>query len=482
MPPMCPPFFREREGFSLVVVLLLWLGAPLTGTGQFLLPPCQVEIEAAHDAYLNQAYEAALDLATACVRRDGVSDPDRIRAYRLMSLSFFRQHALGDARTAVTHILSIDPSYTADPVQDPPSYALLVSMVREVLAVDTDSTQLIRAVLATDSAGGRLPAAPLAALAPAGTDLAPVPAPLRLSPPTASAAASPSAAEAPSLLGTNGIRLTLRNRGYERINGLNLTLWRPQPATSRGGVSGLALGFPTTGTAHLKGIGVGLIGVTGSEIFNGIGVGGIGLTAGRMNGLAVGGLGLRVRDHMRGISVNGGLTGGRGSLRGIALSGLGLAVGGSVGGLQGGALGVRAGDGIGGITLGLLGASSGAHLSGLAFTGGVLHAGGALRGVQATLGPVVADRAFGLTAGSVVVQRAGAGLFVAPLYLHSGPDAALSGLSLSTFNHVRGRQRGLTIGLLNYARNLAGVQLGLFNYAGNNPRLLRLLPGVNLHF
>jgi hypothetical protein len=471
-----------REGISLVVLLLLWLGIPTAGAGQFLLPPCQIEIEAAHDAYLNQAYAAALDLAAPCARRDGVSDADRIRAYRLMSLSFFRQHALGEARRAITHILSIDPTYTADPVQDPPSYALLVSMVREVLAVDTDSTRLVDAVLATDSAGGRLPAAPLARIGPVTNDLATGPASFPLSAAASFSSPSQPPASAPKLLGTNGIRLTLRNRGYEQINGLNLTLWRPQPATSRGGISGLALGLPATGAARLKGIGVGLVGVTGSEIFNGIGVGGIGLTAGRLHGLALGGVGLRVDDHLHGISVNGGLTGGPGSLRGIAVSGGGVVVGGSAGGLQVGGLGVRAGDGIGGITLGGLGASSGAHLSGLTLTGGVLHAGGALRGVQATAGPVVADRAYGITAGSVVVQRAGAGLFVAPIYLHSGPDDALSGLSLSTFNHVRGRQRGLTIGLFNYAQDLVGVQLGLFNYAGNNPLLLRLLPGLNLHF
>jgi hypothetical protein len=47
---------------------------------------------------------------------------------------------------------------------------------------------------------------------------------------------------------------------------------------------------------------------------------------------------------------------------------------------------------------------------------------------------------------------------------------------------VRGRQRGLTIGLFNYATHLSGAQLGLLNYAGNNPRFLRLLPGLNLSF
>ena len=38
---------------------------------------------------------------------------------------------------------------------------------------------------------------------------------------------------------------------------------------------------------------------------------------------------------------------------------------------------------------------------------------------------------------------------------------------------------GLSIGLLNYARDLHGWQIGLLNYADNNPAGLRLLPLFN---
>jgi hypothetical protein len=405
-----------------------------------------------------------------------VAPTDEIEAYRLMSLSFFRRQALVDARRTITHILSIDPTYEGDPVEDPPSYALLVSMVRDVLAVDTDSTRLARMALSADSLSVRLPAAP----PHSAHDLSALSfSPGFSSPSPEAAPATPAPTE---LLGTSGIRLTIRNQGYERIRGLNLTLWRPRSATSRGRVNGLALGIPATGAAHLRGIGIGLFGVTGHTALHGLAAGGLGVTAGRMNGLAVSGMGLQVRDHLHGISANGLFTVGSGSLRGISVSGLGLAVGGSAGGLQVGGLGVRAADGIGGITLGVLGASSGGNLSGITATGGFIHAGGALRGVQATAGPIVADRVQGLAVGSMVVQGSGTGLFVAPLYTHTGREGTLSGLSLSTFNHVRGRQRGLTIGLFNMARDLGGVQVGLLNYAGNNPRFLRLLPGLNLNF
>ena len=481
-PPRAPLWGRHLPCF--VLLLLLWVGIAPASSAQFLVPPCQIELVAARDAYLNQDYEAALNLASSCTQENGVADADLIRSHRLMSLSFFRRHALVEARSAITHILSIDPTYEADPVQDPPSYALLVSMVRAILGVDDGSTYLVDAVLAADSVGLRLPTAPLLSVDLGADPLSQEPlAVLSFQDPEVSQGALlGDQASDPAVLATNGVRLTIRNRGYERINGLNLTLWRPLPTTSNGGVSGLALGLPTTGTAHLNGIGVGLVGVTGSEALHGIGIGGFGLTAGSLHGLALGGVGLRVRDHLHGISLNGGLTVGSGSLRGIAVSGLGVAVGGSVGGLQVGGLGVRAGENIGGITAGLLGTSSGGTLSGLTLTSGFIHAGDALRGVHTTGGPIIADRVQGLVLGSVVVQRSGTGLFVAPLYTHTGRTGTLTGLSFSTFNHVRGRQRGLTIGLLNVARDLGGVQLGLLNYAGNNPRFLRLLPGLNAHF
>ena len=46
---------------------------------------------------------------------------------------------------------------------------------------------------------------------------------------------------------------------------------------------------------------------------------------------------------------------------------------------------------------------------------------------------------------------------------------------------VNDRFTGLAIGLINYTRELDGVQIGLLNYAGNNPGWAKLLPFVNVH-
>jgi hypothetical protein len=418
-----------------------------------------------------------LSLLSDCVEQPKTSIDEAVQGYRLMSLSYFRQHSLVEARWAIRRILSIDPLYRPNPVEDPPSYALLVSMVRD-LEAERDPTRLTTTVLEAASSTAAVPLAPLdSALTVDWRALADPPAESALS------FENDEAVGNEAHVGTNGLRLTHRNHGYEFVNGLNLTLWMPRTTTSDGRVSGLALGIPATGAARLQGLGIGVFGVAGSDALHGIGLGGLGLTAGRLNGLGVGGLGLHVTDALNGLSLTGGVTMGRGSVRGLSLNGMGAWVGGSITGIQVGGLGLRAGgDRIGGLTVGTLGVSSGGDLLGLTASGTLIHAGDLLWGIGAAAGPIVASRVQGLALGSVVVQGSGTGLIVAPLYAHSGPEGHLTGLSLSTFNHVRGTQRGLTIGLFNYASTLQGVQLGLLNYAGNNPRFLRLIPGLNLNF
>jgi hypothetical protein len=51
-------------------------------------------------------------------------------------------------------------------------------------------------------------------------------------------------------------------------------------------------------------------------------------------------------------------------------------------------------------------------------------------------------------------------------------------VSISAFNRVRGRQSGLTIGIVNIANELDGLQLGLINIARNKSSF-RVLPFIN---
>ena len=58
-------------------------------------------------------------------------------------------------------------------------------------------------------------------------------------------------------------------------------------------------------------------------------------------------------------------------------------------------------------------------------------------------------------------------------------DGTLRGVGVSSFNYIQGTQRGLTIGIVNYARTLHGMQIGLINIARHNPSGRKMLPVVN---
>jgi len=103
---------------------------------------CTDTLAAAEETYRTRNYAEAIAQASQCTDAERVADTTAIRAHRIITLSSLRQGALVQARSAVQSILQIDPEYTADPVNDPPSYDLFVSMVRQELTAggETDTT------------------------------------------------------------------------------------------------------------------------------------------------------------------------------------------------------------------------------------------------------------------------------------------------------------------------------------------------------
>lgn len=283
----------------------------------------------------------------------------------------------------------------------------------------------------------------------------------------------------------NGVRLNYRDRGLERVNGLNLTLWRPYDTETidpTGTVNGVAMGLPLTGADAINGLAVGVFGVEAHSSMRGVAIGGLGAGAGEsMGGVAIGGLGMGVGERFTGIGLGGLGIGSGENLIGVAAGGLGVGAGESVRGIVAGGLGVGAGENLTGLSAALVGIGAGEDLTGLAVSGVGIGAGGRMRGVFAAGVGVAAPTVVGLTAGAAIGSERYTGIALAPAYLRITDGGHLRGLSVSAFNHLKGTQRGLTIGLFNYARVLRGVQLGVFNYAGNNPLWLRLLPGLNVN-
>jgi hypothetical protein len=300
-----------------------------------------------------------------------------------------------------------------------------------------------------------------------------------------------------------GIRLNFRDRNMVRVTGVNATIWYPYDDARGGVVKGLALGLPVTGARRITGLGIGLFGVGAEEEFTGLGFGTFGVgTGGAARGIMIGGFGVGAGGDVTGISVGGFGAGAGGNVRGITIGGFGAGAGGNVTGLQAGIFGVGAGGDVKGITIGGFGAGAGGDVTGLTVGGFGAGAGGDITGITVGgFGAGAGGTLKGLTlagvgAGAPVVRgivvsiiAAGGhdvkGGVLAPFYFKVVADdddmegGRVSGISISAFNHVKGEQHGLSIGLLNYAWEANGLQIGVLNYVANNPKGKRLLPIFN---
>ncbi len=266
----------------------------------------------------------------------------------------------------------------------------------------------------------------------------------------------------------SGIRFNFRDSHVEKITGINITLWQPkQRDNSNAVIQGLSLGIiPGGGT--LRGVQLGVLGVAADHELAGISVGLLGVgSGGDVKGLNFGGLGVGAGGDVRGVNFGGLGVGAGGNLYGVTIAGLGAGAGENMGGFSFAVLGLGAGKNLIGVNIAGLGAGAGNTLGGLTIAG--LGAGApTVRGVTlAGLGVGGVDIGYVTFAiGTIRVEE----------------DGYLRGLAASAFNHVRGTQTGLSIGIVNYAWDVKGLQLGVINIVRNNPKGLKVLPVFNRNF
>lgn len=295
----------------------------------------------------------------------------------------------------------------------------------------------------------------------------------------------------------NGLRLNYRDRDLIRVNGINATLWMPV-REPEGVVNGVALGLPATGARSIRGLALGIAGAGASSTIQGVAIAPIGVgsgnglhgimltgigggTGGDMIGLGVAGIGFGSGNDMKGVMIGGVGVGSGGDATGIMLGGVGAGTGGSLHGIGVGGVGIGAGKDLTGIALAGVGVGAGDRLRGVAVSGGAAGAGESLEGLAIAGAAVGAPRIVGAVISPVAGARDAWGVVIAPAYFRITDDGSFTGFAASAFNHIKGSQHGLVIGIFNYARSLHGVQIGLLNYAGNNRKSLRLLPLVNAH-
>jgi hypothetical protein len=301
-----------------------------------------------------------------------------------------------------------------------------------------------------------------------------------------------------------GIRLNFRDRNLEEVIGINATIWYPYDDARGGIVNGLALGLPVTGAREIRGLGLGVFGVGAEGNFTGLGIGGFGVgSGGEVKGIMIGGFGVGSGGGVTGLTIGGFGAGSGGNVKGITLGGFGAGAGGNVSGFQFGGFGVGAGGNVTGISIGGFGAGAGGHVKGLTIGGFGAGAGGDVTGITiGGFGAGAGGTLRGLVIGGfgagaptirgIVLGGIGAGGhdvkggILAPFYFKieseddgRGELGRVKGVTVSAFNHVKGQQFGLSLGLLNYAWEAHGLQIGALNYVRDNSRGKRLLPLFN---
>lgn len=293
-----------------------------------------------------------------------------------------------------------------------------------------------------------------------------------------------------------GLRLNFRDSHLDRVTGVNATIWGPyMPAT--GTVIGVALGLPSTGSDHIKGLAAGVLGVSAGTSITGLGVAGIGLggggdlrgimlggigvgSGGSVDGITLGGIGVGAGGRLRGIQVGGiGVGSGR-DVTGISIGGIGVGAGGMLKGLAIGGIGVGGGGGFTGIGIGGIGMGVGGDATGIMVGGIGVGAGGTLKGLSiggiGVGAPGISGVALSpIAAGGLNVHA----LVISGLYFKVEDAGRFEGAAVSSVTYIKGAQHGLTIGLFNYASELHGAQVGILNISDNDGHR-RVLPVLSV--
>jgi hypothetical protein len=265
----------------------------------------------------------------------------------------------------------------------------------------------------------------------------------------------------------SGLRFNFRDSQVRKISGINVTLWQPRKDNKDALVTGISIGTIPSG-GRLRGLQLGILGVGAERDIKGLTVGLLGAGAGEdITGINIGGLGIGAGEDVKGLNFGGLGVGAGKDVRGITIGGLGAGAGKSMVGLNIGGIGLGAGEKLSGISLAGIGAGAGDKLKGLAMAG---FAAGAprIRGIA--------------VAGFAVGGQDIKGAFLSGGCVYVPKGGRMSGLAASPFNFIKGPQTGISIGIVNYAHSVKGVQVGLVNIVRDNPRYLRVLPVFNSSF
>lgn len=100
---------------------------------------CDQALSTAQRDYTERAYRSAISVLSNCMLQGDYDTATATQAYRLLSLSYLKLDELSSARGAIVQLLSKNPAYEPDPVNDVPAYRALVDLVRGQLGLASPS-------------------------------------------------------------------------------------------------------------------------------------------------------------------------------------------------------------------------------------------------------------------------------------------------------------------------------------------------------
>ena len=91
---------------------------------------CPTALEDAEGAYNLGEFDEVIRLLDTCIQRGTFNQAQLRQAYRLMGLSYIGKQLEVDAKSAIAELLTLVPDYEPHPVNDPPTFARMVSEVK----------------------------------------------------------------------------------------------------------------------------------------------------------------------------------------------------------------------------------------------------------------------------------------------------------------------------------------------------------------
>ena len=122
-----PPLIRRAALFVFLLAL-----APSIQAQQ--ATACTEALGNAESSYQESNYEETIRLLTPCARQPQPAPAQTVGIYRLLSMAYMNSGQAEGARKAILDLLRAVPDYEPDPIQDPPSYTVLVLILRDQLA------------------------------------------------------------------------------------------------------------------------------------------------------------------------------------------------------------------------------------------------------------------------------------------------------------------------------------------------------------